>query len=467
MDDWTVPRANDAIHISLVPPSCFPEPKKTHTFNPALTYQLFENETIYGYKNLSVDLQFRQDDMSPSLAVKYDDRLPVAGTSSADAEDEDKIDQVEEILQGHLPSDTPSTLDLSPSSFKPPGTLVNTYTRDSSTYEIYHSNLSDPQTHTLIHRMQILVLFFIEAGSAIDTQEEDEWLRNRWDVFLLYERLPDSKFSFVGYSTVHKYWYFTKSPLDAVAATDFSLEALQSQAFARQYRARISQFLILPPFQKKGHARDLYAVIIKTYLSTEEVKEITVEDPSERFEELRDVADFKRLKENNILSGDVPELLLLRQKPAKEWIDTQRAIAKMPLRQFQRMVEMLLFEYIRQSKSGSGDEEHYEDQFELYVKERLYRHNRDVLVQLEKNERTDKLKETYLNVVADYVNLLGKAGSKVSFGLPTASRVISGKRPAGNISTIAEDGEMEDEEEEEEEEEELEPPSKKMRVRKD
>ncbi|KAK6543878.1 histone acetyltransferase 1 [Orbilia ellipsospora] len=459
MDDWTVPKANDAIHISLVPPSSFPESQKTHSFNPALTYQLFDNETIYGYKNLSVDLQFRQDDMSPSLCVKYDEKLPTAGASSADAEDEEKIDQVEEILQGYLPSDTPSTLDLSPSSFTPPGALVNTYTRDNSTYEIYHSNLSDPQTRTLIHRMQILVLFFIEAGSAIDTQEEDEWLRNRWDVFLLYERLPDSKFSFVGYCTVHKYWYFTKSPNDTAAGTEFSLDALQSQTFARQYRARISQFLILPPFQQKGHARELYAIIIKTYLAIEEVKEITVEDPSTRFEELRDVADFKRLKENNILSGDVPELLLLRQKPAKEWIETQRGIAKMPLRQFQRMIEMLLLAKIFQSEGG--DVEHQKHRFELYVKERLYRHNRDVLVQLEKGERAEKLTETYMNVTVDYEFLLSKAGQKTSFGDP-ARKIIAGKRPAGNISTIVEDEEME-----EEEEEELEPPSKKMRVRKD
>ncbi|EPS38325.1 hypothetical protein H072_7931 [Dactylellina haptotyla CBS 200.50] len=447
-EQWTSD-AKKVTRISLVAPDGFPEPSTAHSFHPDLTYQLFENDSIYGYGNLSVDLKFRQDDMSPALDVRYDTRLSEAGASDTQV----PIDNVEEVLQKHLPEDTPTQLDLSDSSFTPPGKLVNTYTRGSSTYEIYHSNLADPQARALIHRMQILVLFFIEAGSAIDTDEDDEWLRNRWDVFFLYERLPGSKFSFVGYCTVHKYWYFSPSPDKHTG--DFSMAALQTQEFPRQYRARISQFLVLPPFQKKGHARDLYAVIIQEYLASSDIKEITVEDPSERFEELRDVADFKRLKANNVLSGDnVPYMLLQRQQDAKDWIEAQRAIAKMPLRQFQRMIEMLLLERILLSNSD-------DDQYTFFVKERLYRHNKDILMQLERDERAEKLKETYLNVYTDYERLLEKVGSDAVVGRAAPARkVISGKRPAGNISTIVEG-------EEEEEEEELEPPSKKARVRKE
>ncbi|KAF3906173.1 hypothetical protein ABW20_dc0100828 [Dactylellina cionopaga] len=463
MDEWTVPDAKDVIRISLVPPTSFPSSKTPQTFNPSMTYQLFENDAIYGYKNLSVDLKFRQDDMSPSLTVKYDEKLSAAGAST-DNDSESKVDEVEEVLQEYLPKDIPADLDLTPSTFKPPGKLVNTYTRESANYEIYHSDLANLETRSLIHRMQILVLFFIEAGSVIDREEENEdWLRNRWDVFLLYERLPGDKYSFVGYCTVHKYWYFSvgNKGEKEEAKEGGSEENQGNKIFPQEYRARISQFLILPPFQKKGHAKDLYNVIIQEFLATKDVKEITVEDPSERFEELRDVADFHRLKKISLVSKDVPEMLLQR-KNVKGWIDTQRAAAKMPQRQFMRIVELLLLEHI--SLLPKGEQADQLAKYMPYVKERLYRHNKDILMQLERDERSEKLQETYMNVHDGYLRLLKKMGATFVAGeqtAPIAKKVISGKRPAANISTIAESGD-----EEEEEEEELEPVSKKVKTRK-
>ncbi|KAK6341220.1 histone acetyltransferase 1 [Orbilia brochopaga] len=477
MEEWATLQANDAITISLVPPQSFPPGSSARTFHPAMTYQLFEGESIYGYKNLTVDIKFRQDDMSPSLSVKYDEKLSAAG-SSTDTANEARVDEVEPILRALLPEDTPSKLDLSDTNFAPPGEQVNSYFHKGTKYQIYRANLSDPKARDLVHRTQILVLFFIEAGSIIDISEA--WLQKRWDVFLLYETLPNDKLSFVGLCTIHKPWYFSPEAEKASAThtngeTDGSIDKStqfvdtikQGTSFSRSYRARISQFIILPPYQRQGHAKELYNSIITTYLPDSDVKEITVEDPSDRFEDLRDIADYYRLKKAGLVTPDIIETLLQRDAKARLWVDTQRQVVKMPRRQFMRIVEMLMYEIIL----CHDEEEERKEQlakFAIYVKDRLYRHNKDILMQLERNERSDKLNETYDNVRDDYGRLLRKIGSPAADRVPELAtsdqkdqKVISGKRSQRDISTIEEE---EDEEDEDEDVEELQPPSKKKRT---
>lgn len=47
--------------------------------------------------------------------------------------------------------------------------------------------------------------------------------------------------------------------------------------------------------------------------------------------------------------------------------------------------------------------------YRLVVKGRVYKQNRDVLAQLDRLERVDKLEETYFHVEDDYKRLLNKA----------------------------------------------------------
>ncbi|KAF3159867.1 histone acetyltransferase 1 [Orbilia oligospora] len=441
-DEWTIPNASGAITISLIPPSSFPASKSAESFHPTYTHQFFENEAIYGYKNLAVNLKFRQDDMSPSLKVTYDEKLSAPGGSTGG--DEVTIDEVEDVFKEYLPEGTPESLAVAPSTFTPPGTIIHTYpsASTSSTFEIYHTNLSDPTTQAIIKNSQLLVPLFIEAGSAIDLSDPEEYLRDRWDVFFLYEHLPNDQFSFVGYCTVHKYWYFTLNHMD-------------EKEFPHQYRARISQFLILAPYQGNQHGKTLYEIIVDEYLSSDRVKEIVVEDPSDRFEKLRDLCDYQRLKKQSLINDEAVETLLGRKK-SREWIDTERAKAKMPMRQFQRIIELMLLEHILITKGPKYDEQL--ERYMTYVKDRLYRHNKDILMQLEREERSEKLHETYERVHSDYEAYLATLGS-VAVQTRKASkgkRVIAGKRPAGFISTVEED----------EEEEELLPPTKKTKVTK-
>lgn len=60
-------------------------------------------------------------------------------------------------------------------------------------------------------------------------------------------------------------------------------------------RLRLSQFVILPPYQHLGHGSRLYSCLFDHMLGRDGVAELTVEDPAEAFEDLRDRNDLRFL----------------------------------------------------------------------------------------------------------------------------------------------------------------------------
>jgi histone acetyltransferase 1 len=67
-------------------------------------------------------------------------------------------------------------------------------------------------------------------------------------------------------------------------------------------RARISQFVIMPPYQRKGFGTIILDVIYKDMITADECFEITVEDPSDSFQSMRDIYDVKLLLKYDFFS---------------------------------------------------------------------------------------------------------------------------------------------------------------------
>jgi histone acetyltransferase 1 len=267
---------------------------------------------------------------------------------------------------------------LRTASFTPPGVLHNTFHHKGKTYEIWRSNLAEENCREIIARMQILVLLYIEAGSYIDTEDE-EWTTRRWDVFFLYQKPAKDQYSFVGYCTLYRYFFFDNSDPDLL-------------------RVRLSQFIILPPYQREGHGSRFYDVIMQYYLGVPEVREITIEDPSEDFSDLRDKHDVRRLRRDPEFSA------LSLEGVVKEKLSTEalRKRSKMPMRQFLRCVEMQLLKTL-----SPNDSKKRHKMFRLLVKGRIYKQHVDVMAQLDRLERIDKLDETFHHVKDDYNRLVG------------------------------------------------------------
>ncbi|KAJ8482138.1 hypothetical protein ONZ51_g5563 [Trametes cubensis] len=423
---WTTD-ANEALSLSLVRA---PDDKASlwarevyEGFHPTFTYPIFgEEEKIYGYKELSIDLKFASGSLVQYLNVRYAEKLPSSST----------VDDVEGTISKFIPpgyyTDEQKFLERvehDALNFKPFGQKIYSYTRAATTltkgknvaisqvlspedqetvdFEVYHSTWHTPGFREFHRRMQLFVLLYIEGGSYISEAEDT------WEFVVLYEKRrrrssPDvTTYHFVGYSTLYPFY-----------------------CFPERVRLRISQFLILPPYQQDGHGSALYTAIYQHVLNSPSIAELTVEDPAEAFEDLRDRNDLKMLIANEkfMREGFGPEAVssnggkVARTKRGKSrtmragagkmgppaeraWLEKWRTELKIAGRQFNRLVEMLILKHM------DPTDERAQRAYRLQVKERLYRFNYEILMQLDKQERQQKLEETFQSVVADYRRILG------------------------------------------------------------
>jgi len=274
-------------------------------------------------------------------------------------------------------------------------------------------------------------------------------------MFKSYERISSptapntSPYSIVGYSTSYRFLtYQHTTPASQNQAEPFTFPPEHPISVSSlPSRARISQFLILPAHQGHSHGTHLYNTMISTFLADPACTEITVEDPNEAFDDLRDYCDYNRLRSNGTLSQiklntnidfkattrrigvRVPTSKLL-DKPL---LKTFRLKNKLAPRQFDRLVELHLLSQIpphnRQSGTArltqrgratdEGDRAYY--YWRLLVKQRIYKKNKDVLMQLDRIDRIDKVEETLGDQGGDYERLLraleGKGGADVEVGV--------------------------------------------------
>ncbi|CAI4053638.1 histone acetyltransferase catalytic subunit HAT1 SKDI_16G2660 [Saccharomyces kudriavzevii IFO 1802] len=358
-ETWTS-TANEALKISIVGENAI-------QFPPLFTYPIYgESEKIYGYKDLVIHLAFDSIAFKPYVNVKY----------SAKLEDNDVIN-VEEKLLSFLPKNDVIVKDEAkwvdsfmeeqknhslPDGFK----TISEYSLGGEEFVVYKANLIDNYARMMHHRVQIFSLLFIEAANYID---EDD---SNWDIFWLLNKKTKQ---LIGFVTTYKYWhYLGAKPFDE--NTD------------KKFRAKISQFLVFPPYQNKGHGSCFYDAIVQFWLKDESITEITVEDPNEAFDDLRDRNDLQRLRKMGF-----DATLRKHSELPDEFLESSRKSFKLEERQFKRLLEMLLL--LNHSPS-----------FELEVKKRLFIKNYDALSGIDPEEAKQALQNSFLLVRDDYSRIL-------------------------------------------------------------
>ncbi|KAL1681188.1 acyl-CoA N-acyltransferase [Schizophyllum commune] len=412
MADWTTD-SNEALTLSLVraleDQQSLAEAESYTNFHPSFTYPIYgEDEKIYGYKDLNIDLRFASGSLAQYLKVNYAEKLPSSST----------IDDVEGTLSKFIPpgyytneAEFSKRVSEDALAFKPPGERIHTYTRPSPTaagkgkgkdttsdpnnenvveFEVYHATWGTPGFREYHRLMQLFILLYIEGGSYINEDEDT------WEFVVLYEkrkRRDDpsvATYHFVGYSSLYPFY-----------------------CYPERVRMRLSQFVILPPYQRHAHGSELYNAIYQYVLSQPQIAELTVEDPAEAFEDLRDVNDLRMLlgntqfmeeafREDGVSHGGGRVGGVGRAgRSGRGGGGGQKAKGKLG-RQYQRLIEMLEMMHISPADAAALRS------FRLQVKERLYRFNFEVLAQLEKQERLEKLEETFQNVREDYARLIAK-----------------------------------------------------------
>ncbi|ESZ94902.1 hypothetical protein SBOR_4694 [Sclerotinia borealis F-4128] len=448
--DWSTD-SNDAIYISLVTPSAGGT-TSLHTFNPKFTYPIFgEEESIFGYQGLRINLKYNACDMRPGVQITYNKKFKAVGDIEPT--------NLKAVLEPFLPKtafEKSSVFDVNISTitadWHPPGELFREIEVGGETFEIWKGNLSDlnPRAATFFEKT--------------------------------------SPYVFMGFGTVYRYYMYTpstppQSPNGDKVAPEFTLPVDGVSFNTLPCRSRISQFIILPPFQSGGKGSLFYNAIFDYLYDDPHTREITVEDPNEAFDDLRDINDLVRLrKDERFLQLKLNSSFKINPKgpaPAtlfdtKEYEDL-RIQMKISPRQFARVHEMYLLSIIPQSVKAAPlhdteevsrkslpppgkEDEHIYHLWQLLVKQRLYRHNKDALAQLDRGDRIDKLNETLMGVEADYGRLIEAVNERCEKENPSTigkwkgKSAMNGKGKRAVSEEENDDGDVEDDEEDEEEE---------------
>ncbi|KAI9260837.1 acyl-CoA N-acyltransferase [Sporodiniella umbellata] len=370
--DW-VSEATGSLSISLVQPqqgdSSLDEPVQKTTFQPDFTYPIVgDHEQVFGYKDLAINLQYTSGSLQPYLDISF----------SSKYEGSYPVDDIRSLLQECLPKGLLSNQDRfyeqvmkDHQQFKPLGEKVHEYSREGldgeEQFEIYKTTFLDPKFREYHERMKIFILFFIEGGSFIEDDDE------KWEIFTTFKKEKSTEttnYHFVGYSTVYPFYYWPENT-----------------------RIRISQFLMLPPYKKKGHGSELYQTLYELFKLQRGISEITVEDSSEDFADMRDKNDIRYLLEHQGFQG-------LKAPVARDVFSQLQTEYKLTDRQLHRCLEIYLL-----SNVDKTNEKEYKT-YRLQVKHRLYTFNYDVIQSIEKDDRKNKLHETYLNLEDDYHRIL-------------------------------------------------------------
>ena len=367
------------------------------SFHPTYTHQLFHHdEEIVGYKKLSIHMLFTADTLHCHIGVDYEERIPYGA------------DDVLSLLSSRLAPDsfTTSLDDFSAhveEEWSPPGRLVWSYSvpsveggRDVVTYEIWGGGFDDVELRRYHSRVQFFLLLFIDRSSFINDSDLI------WEVLLLFEkRVPRSPsslsssasstpvpatYSFVGYTTLYKFL-----------------------SYPSEWLLRLSQILILPPYQRSGHGAQLLQFVYRE-AERRHFRAVNVEDPAPVFQLLRDVLDSQNCKRGGWYVKGTDERVegvgmwcLRWDLPYAQRVS--RAL-RIPLRQVRRCYE--IFKLSQTDTRGANSRPHHD--YMLEVKQRLYVEKEEWLcVSASGQERKELLHEMYQQLEQHYLAVIKKA----------------------------------------------------------
>ncbi|CAF3946638.1 unnamed protein product, partial [Rotaria magnacalcarata] len=181
---------------------------------------------------------------------------------------------------------------------------------------------------------------YLPFASTIDKDDPN------WVIYLLYQQYQNDNgqicYAPIGFITVYLYY-----------------------AYPEKRRPRVSQVLILPPYQRKGHGRRLLTAIYNDLRKDSRVQDITAEDPSDEFVALRDLVSLE-LCHKYLPDLFSKESILKTNRLTKEMIEKARDICKLTKQEIRRVYEICFLQSI-----NINDEEQMKI-FRLLVKQRLY-----------------------------------------------------------------------------------------------
>jgi len=357
-----------------------------------MTHQVFgDTESIFGYKDLRVNIYSTASTLRTYVNVKYSDKV----NADKDGVPPDNImASLSEYLQpGFITNINDFTARIpKEAAFKPYGEMIHSYKVHKNdtdrTFEIYKTSIEEPGFRDFHERLQPFMMFYIDAASFIDVDDD------KWEYYLLFEKYQSNAnpmWAIAGYMTVYNYY-----------------------AYPGMIRPRVSQVLVLPPFQRMGHCATMLQTFYNQCFSNPDIKDITVEDPSENFQRVRDFVDARNCSKLDSFSAKC-----LREGFSEDMIRDARFKLRINKKQARRIYEIL-----RLKATDQSNKEQVKG-YRLDIKKRLnmpfQKNGRDfeklkralqptelsaVMANTTLEQRMEYLQKTYLEITDEYKHVI-------------------------------------------------------------
>ncbi|XP_050370109.1 histone acetyltransferase type B catalytic subunit [Argentina anserina] len=327
--------AKDCIKIYLVSSKDEVGALNSVCLDPVDLNTLFEDDgkesgKIYGYKGLEITIWIS--------SISFDAYADIAFESTADGGKgitdlkstlqnvfgETLVASQEEFLQ------TFSTQRNFIRSIISNGEVMQRKASSASDVEVVRMVVGKTAAGPLYSRLLPLVFLLVDGGSPIDVLDPG------WELYLLVEKKTDQHGdiynTLLGFTALYRFYHYPDSS-----------------------RLRLSQILVLPPYQHKGYGRYILEVLNHVVVS-EDVYDFTVEEPLDYFQHIRTCVDVPRLQKldsvrsavnlavSNLTRGKLSKKTSIpRLMPATGVIADVRKRLKINKKQFLRCWEVLVY----------------------------------------------------------------------------------------------------------------------------
>ncbi|XP_047366105.1 histone acetyltransferase type B catalytic subunit-like [Vespa velutina] len=331
--------SNECLELKLIRDINDLEDDRT-SFKPEMSHQIFgDSETIFGYRDLKVKLYYSAGSLETYLGMTYSEKVNKLTYEGVEADE--VLSKVAEKLTPNIHTNLDPFVESlkKDRTFRPYGELLYSFSVNDNDctrqFEVYKADMTCKGFREYHQRLQTFVLWYIDAANFIDIDDD------QWHYFNMFEKYKSSsgytQYGTIGFATVYQYY-----------------------AYPHHTRPRIAQVLILPLFQNMGLGTHLLRGIYREYIGRNEVKDITVEDPSVGFQRIRDYVDAMNCSKLPSFSREC-----LLQGFNKTMVIEAREKHKINKKQARRVYEIL-----RLRITDISNEQEYRD-YRLDVKKRL------------------------------------------------------------------------------------------------
>lgn len=239
-------------------------------YKPLFANQHFgQDETIYGYKDLSVTLHYTDASFYFYPIISYSTTISAVTNITP-------VDIIRK-LRAQLPSEQMYTMcdnfvDFKKhleeqKDFRPFGELISVHETGSRIMQLWKvTENNSPLFDAYLVRVQSIALWYIDGAEYTDSSNP------RWMHYFMYESIKKSdgnkRFALVGYASIVAFYNYPD-----------------------MIRPRIAHFLLLPQYRGAGNGVKFLQSIYGDLATMKHVKDISVEEPTDAFQRMRDFVD--------------------------------------------------------------------------------------------------------------------------------------------------------------------------------